>query len=186
MSMTIIEGKMSSAFEALKSSFQWKNVMQVPRVEKIVVSVGVGRVRKDKQRIELIQDRLAKITGQKVVPRKAKKSIASFKLRDGERVGFMTTLRGKKMYAFLDKLINVALPRTRDFRGIPEHSVDEVGNLTIGVSEHTIFPETPDENLQDIFGMSITVVTTARDREESLAFLRHIGMPFVGKEAEKK
>ncbi len=177
--MTIVETKMNSAFETLKTLFQWKNAMQVPRVEKVVISVGVGRVRKDKQRIDLIQDRLAKIAGQKVVPRKAKKSIASFKLRDGECVGFMTTLRGKKMYAFLDKFINVAIPRTRDFRGIPRHSVDEVGNLTIGVSEHTIFPETPDENLQDIFGMSVTVVTTAQDREESLAFLRHIGVPFV-------
>ena len=177
--MTIIETKIHNAFETLKSLFQWNNVMQTPRVEKVVVSVGVGRVRKDKQRIDLIQDRLAKITGQKVVPRKAKKSIASFKLRDGECVGFMTTLRGKKMYAFLDKLVHVAIPRTRDFRGISERSVDEVGNLTIGVPEHTIFPETPDENLQDIFGMSITIVTTAQDREQSLAFLRHIGVPFI-------
>ena len=178
--MTIVKQKMDSAFDALQSLFQWSNAMQAPKVEKIVVSVGIGRVRKDKQRVELIQDRLAKITGQKVVPRMAKKSIASFKLRDGERVGFMTTLRGKNMYAFLDKLINIALPRTRDFRGIPERSVDEVGNLTVGVPEHTIFPETPDENLQDVFGMSITIVTTAHDREESLAFLRHIGVPFVG------
>lgn len=180
--MTILETKIHDAFEALKSSFQWKNAMQVPSIEKIVISTGVGRVRKDKQRIDLIQDRLAKIAGQKVVPRKAKKSIASFKLRDGERVGFMTTLRGKKMHAFLDKFINVAIPRMRDFRGISERSVDEVGNLTVGVPEHTIFPETPDENLQDIFGMSVTVVTTSRDREESLAFLRHIGVPFLSKE----
>ena len=97
--MTITQTKMSGVFDALKSSFQWKNALQVPRVEKIVVSTGVGRVRKDKQRMELVQDRLAKITGQKVIPRKAKKSIASFKLRDGETIGFMTTLRGKKMHA---------------------------------------------------------------------------------------
>ena len=179
--MTIIEKKIHDAFDALKSLFKWNNAMQVPRVEKVVISVGVGRVRKDKQRIALIQDRLAKITGQKVIPRKAKKSIASFKLRDGECVGFMTTLRGKKMYAFLDKCINIAIPRMRDFRGISESSVDEVGNLTIGVPEHTIFPETPDENLQDIFGMSITIVTTSQDRKESLVFLRHIGIPFTDK-----
>ena len=181
--MTITETKMSEVFEKLKESFSWKNPMQVPKVEKIVVSTGTGRVRKDKQKIQLIQDRLAKITGQKVVPKKAKKSIASFKLRDGEEVGFATTLRGKKMRAFLDKLINVATPRMRDFRGIPQTSVDEMGNLTIGIPEHTIFPETSDENLQDVFGMSITIVTTAKSKEEALAFLTHIGMPF--KEEEK-
>ena len=177
--MTIIESKIKDAFEALKSVFQWNNHMQVPKVEKIVVSSGTGRVRKDKQKVELIQDRLAKITGQKVVSRKAKKSIASFKLRDGEHVGLMVTMRGKRMYAFLDKLVNVAIPRMRDFRGIPQRSVDEMGNLTIGVSEHTIFPETPDENLQDIFGFSVTIVTTSSNKEEALVFLRHIGIPFT-------
>ncbi|MCY4577049.1 MAG: 50S ribosomal protein L5 [Candidatus Kaiserbacteria bacterium] len=177
--MITIQTKINGAFDALKSLFQWKNALQVPRVEKIVISTGTGRVRKEKQTVVLIQDRLAKITGQKVVPRKARKSIASFKLRDGETVGFMTTLRGKNMYAFLDKLINVAIPRMRDFRGIPHTSVDEMGNLTIGVPEHTIFPETPDENLQDIFGMSVTIVTTAQNRDEALAFLRHIGVPFI-------
>ena len=182
--MTITETKISGAFEALKSSFQWKNAFQAPRVEKIVISTGTGRVRKEKQRLELIQDRLAKITGQKVVPRKARKSIASFKLRDGEEVGFMTTLRGKKMHAFLDKMINVAIPRMRDFRGIPESSIDEMGNLTVGIPEHTIFPETPDENLQDIFGMSVTIVTTARKKDEALAFLRYIGVPFTSEGEE--
>ena len=180
--MTITQTKISGVFDALKSSFQWKNALQVPQVEKIIVSTGVGRVRKDKQRMELVQDRSAKITGQKVVPRKAKKSIASFKLRDGEGIGFMTTLRGKKMHAFLDKLIHVAIPRMRDFRGIPQQSVDEMGNLTIGVPDHTIFPETPDENLQDIFGLSVTIVTTAKKRDEALAFLKHIGIPFTDKE----
>ena len=176
--MTVTETKINGVFEKLKDVFHWKNHMQSPQVEKIVVSTGVGRVRKEKQRIDLIQDRMARITGQKSVPRKAKKSIASFKLREGECVGFATTLRGKKMYAFLDKFINIALPRTRDFRGISQQSVDEMGNLTVGVSEHTVFPETPDENLQDVFGLSVTVVTTARDKEEALAFLRHIGIPF--------
>lgn len=176
--MTITETKIKDTFEVLKEDFSWKNPMQAPKVEKIVISTGTGRVRKDKQKIELVQDRLARITGQKVVPKKAKKSIASFKLREGEGVGFATTLRGKKMQAFLDKLINVAIPRMRDFRGIPQSSVDEMGNLTVGVPEHTIFPETPDENLQDIFGLSVTIVTTSKNKEEALAFLKHIGVPF--------
>ena len=176
--MTITETKIKEAFKQLKNDFSWKNQMQVPRVEKIVVSAGTGRVRKDKQKIELIQDRLAKITGQKAIPRKAKKSIASFKLREGEPVGFSATLRSKKMHAFLDKLINIAIPRMRDFRGISRESVDEMGNLTIGIPEHTIFLETPDENLQDVFGLSVTIVTTAKDREEAVAFLQHIGIPF--------
>ena len=180
--MTITETKIKGAFEALHKEFQWGSSMQAPKVEKIVVSVGVGRVRKEKQKIELIQDRLARITGQKPASRKAKQSIASFKLREGERVGFVVTLRGKHMHAFLDKLINIALPRMRDFRGVSERSVDEMGNLTIGVPEHTIFPETPDENLQDVFGLSITVVTTAESRDEACAFLRHIGMPFGERE----
>ena len=176
--MTITETKIKETFKKLKDDFSWKNPMQAPKVEKIVISVGIGRVRKDKQKVELIQDRLAKITGQKVIPRKAKKSIASFKLRDGEDVGFATTLRGKKMHAFLDKFVNTAIPRMRDFRGIPQKSVDLMGNLTIGIPEHIIFPETPDENLQDIFGLSVTIVTTARNKEEAFAFLKHIGIPF--------
>lgn len=184
--MTITETKIKEVFKKMKSDFSWKNQMQAPKVEKIVVSTGTGRVRKDKQKIELIQDRLAKITGQKVVSKKAKKSIASFKLREGENVGFATTLRGKKMHAFLDKLINVAIPRMRDFRGILQSSVDAMGNLTIGIPEHTIFPETPDENLQDTFGLSVTVVTTTGDREEALAFLKCIGTPFKSDAAEQQ
>ena len=181
--MIIVDEKIKEVFEKLKNQFQWKNRMQAPTIEKIVVATGTGRVRKEKQRIELIQDRLAKITGQRVVPRKSKKSIASFKLREGENIGFMTTLRGKKMSAFLDKFINVAIPRMRDFRGIPLSSIDEMGNLTIGVPEHTIFPETPDENLQDVFGLSVTIVTTAPNREEAAAFLKHIGIPFKKEDA---
>ena len=118
-----------------------------------------------------IQDRLAVITGQKAAAKKARQSIASFKLREGEVVGYAVTLRGKKMNSFLDRLIHVAIPRMRDFRGIPRSSVDAMGNLTIGVPEHTIFPETPDENLQDVFGMSVTIVTTAESREEAMVCL---------------
>ena len=175
--------KLSTVFEELRGSFAWKNVMQTPRLEKIVVSVGTGRVRKEKQRIDLIQDRLARITGQKPAPRRARVSIASFKLREGEVVGYAVTLRGKRMQDFLDRLIHVALPRTRDFRGIPRTSVDAMGNLTIGIREHTIFPEVSDENLQDVFGLSVTVVLSTSEREEALAFFEHIGVPFVRKKA---
>ena len=168
-----------TAFETLKDGFSWKNRMQAPRLEKVVVSTGTGRARKDKQRTDLIQNRLATITGQKPAPRKARQSIASFKLREGEIVGYTVTLRGRTMHAFMDRLINVAIPRMRDFRGIPRTSVDAMGNLTIGIQEHTIFPETPDENLQDVFGLAVTVVTTARTRGEALALLEHIGIPFV-------
>ena len=176
---TKLETTIGKTFDALKGVFSWTNPMQRPRLQKVVVSTGTGRVRKDKQRIELIQNRLALITGQKPAPRKARLSIASFKLREGETVGYAVTLRGKHMYHFLDRLINIAIPRMRDFRGIPRSSVDVMGNLTIGIAEHTIFPETPDENLQDIFGLSVTIVTSARSRDEAIAFFEHIGIPFV-------
>ena len=171
--------KIASTFTTLRDAFSWSNAMQAPRIEKVVVSVGTGRARKDKQKIDLIQDRLARITGQKPAPRRSRVSIASFKLREGEVVGYAVTLRGKRMLMFLDRLIHVALPRTRDFRGIPRTSVDEMGNLTIGIREHIIFPEVPDENLQDIFGLSITVVLSTSDRKEAIAFLEHVGVPFV-------
>ena len=177
--MSVLETKLTSAFENLREKFSWSNVMQTPRIVKVVVSVGTGRTRKDKQKIEVIQDRLIKITGQKSSPRKARKSIASFKLREGETIGYMVTLRGAKMRSFLDRFLNIAIPRMRDFQGIPLSSVDEAGNLTIGVAEHTIFPETPDENLQDIFGLSVTIVTSTNNREEATEYLKHIGIPFL-------
>ena len=184
--MTITETKMSKTFEALKDKFSWKNPMQAPRLEKIIVSTGTGRVRKDKQRVELIQNRLAVITGQKPSYRKARLSVASFKLREGEIIGYAVTLRGKGMRLFFDRLINIAIPRMRDFRGIPRTSVDAMGNLTIGIPEHTIFPETPDENLQDVFGLSVTMVTSTNNREEATALLEHLGVPFTRQEGEKK
>ena len=177
--MSITETKIKEVFEAFKGRFAWKNAMQAPRLEKIVVSVGSGRMRKDKQKVEIVEDRLKKITGQKASPRKAKQSIASFKLREGEIIGHKVTLRGRAMHAFLDRLIHIAIPRMRDFRGIPRTAVDAMGNLTIGIPEHTVFPETPDENLQDIFGLSVTLVTTTKDKDEALEFLLHLGVPFV-------
>ena len=149
-----------------------------------MVSSGVGKKREKKQ-LELISDRLAKITGQKTAPRGAKISIASFKVRQGDTVGLQVTLRGTRMFDFLDKLIHIALPRTRDFRGLSPRAIDDMGNLTIGVREHTIFPETSDEDLKDVFGFAITIVTTAKSKKESEAFFRHLGMPLIF-EATKK
>jgi large subunit ribosomal protein L5 len=176
--METIKEKQNKVFKELKDNFGYKNTMQTPRIEKVVISIGTGKIGKDKQKIELIQDRLGKITGQKVSPRPAKKSIASFKLREGTVIGYQATLRGERAENFLNKLINIALPRTRDFRGIDRKSVDEMGNLTIGIKEHTIFPETSDEELRNVFGLSITVVTTASNREEAAKYLETLGIPF--------
>jgi large subunit ribosomal protein L5 len=175
--MSIIKALEKKTFEALQGELGLKNVMSAPRLQKVVISVGTGRVTKDKNRMELIEDRLAQITGQKPTKRGAKKSVAAFKIRQGDIIGYQVTLRGQKMYDFLDRLINVALPRTRDFRGLSPQAIDEMGNFTIGVKEHTIFPETSDENLGDVFGLAITVVTSARDPQAAETFLRYLGFP---------
>ena len=171
----ISEQKQKSAFDTLKGTFGYSNVMASPKLVKIVVSSGVGKA-KDKARIALVEKKLAQITGQKPSARAARKSIASFKLREGEIVGFQVTLRGKRMYEFLDKLVHIALPRTRDFRGLNK-GIDEMGNYTIGIRENTIFPETSEEDLKDVFGLSVTFVTTAKTKEEAEAFLRHLDLP---------
>ena len=176
--------KLTGTFAALQGMFGYKNVMQAPRIEKIVVSTGTGKI-DDKARIALIQDRLAQITGQKPAPRQAKKSIASFKLREGEIIGYQVTLRGARMQTFLDKLIHVALPQTRDFRGLKVTAIDEMGNITLGIKEHTIFPETVDEEIRDVFGIAITIVTTAKSKAEAEAFLRHLGLPLQKTEETK-
>lgn len=163
-------------FETLDKSFEFGNRMRSPRVTKVIVSTGVGKKRDAKQ-IALIEDRLARITGQKPSVRGARMSIASFKVREGDTVGLTVTLRGARMYEFLDKLIHIALPRTRDFHGISPKAIDEMHNITIGIRDHTIFPETADEDVRDVFGLAITVVTTAKSKEEAEAFLRHLGFP---------
>lgn len=161
----------------LKKELGIKNDLALPRILKVVVNSGTGKA-KDKKRTELVADRLAKITGQKASLRPAKKSIASFKLRQGDIIGLSTTLRGARMWGFLDKLLNVAIPRMRDFKGLNANSVDEIGNFTLGLREHTIFPETADEDLRDVFGLSITIVTTAKDQKSAQTLLRHLGFPF--------
>jgi large subunit ribosomal protein L5 len=176
---------MQEAYAAMKGEFGYSNVMQAPRITKVVVSTGTGKI-SDKQKIALIQDRLARITGQKASSRAAKKSIASFKLREGDVVGYQVTLRGARMHDFLYKLIHLTLPQTRDFRGIKTSAIDEMGNITIGIKEPTIFPETADEDIKDVFGLAITIVTTGKSKAETMALLRHIQFPLQEGEVKEK
>ena len=174
--MEAMKAKLGKVYDSMKGTFDYKNVMQAPRIEKVVVSVGTGKV-DDKAKLTLIQDRLARITGQKASPRPARLSIASFKLREGDIVGYQVTMRGDRMHNFLDKLIHVALPQTRDFRGLKVTAIDEMGNITLGIKEHTIFPECADEDIRDVFSLAITIVTTASTKAEAEALLRFIGLP---------
>lgn len=161
----------------IKSKLGLSNVMAVPKITKVVVSVGTGSF-KDKKKNDVVVDRIAKITGQKSVQKGAKKSVASFKIRQGDLVGHMVTLRGDRMWGFLNKLVNVAIPRMRDFRGLDPKAIDDMGNFTMAVKENTVFPETSDEDLRDVFGMGITIVTTAKNKKDATEFLKILGFPF--------
>ncbi len=151
--------------------------LAVPRITKIAVNTGVGRIREEKD-LQAIERVLGLIVGQKPSARPAKKAIASFKTRQGMTIGYMATLRGKRMYDFLSRLLDVALPRTRDFRGLEKTSVDANGNLTIGVREHIVFPEVIGEDVKNIFGLSVTLATTAQSREDALEMFTLLGIPF--------
>lgn len=172
------------SFKALSGKLGLKNAMQSPKLVKVVVSSGFGSI-KDKKKIDLIADRLARITGQKPAVRSAKKAISSFKTRTGDPIGYQITLRGKRMTEFLDRLIHIALPRTKDFRGLSRTSIDAMGNYSFGIKEHTIFAETSDEDLKDVFGLGITIVTTSKDKAHTLAFLEHIGLPLKREDSKK-
>lgn len=174
--MKTLREKQTHAYEVMKADFGYTNIMQAPKVLKVVVAAGIGSF-KDKKKVELAGDRIAKITGQKPVLRGAKKSIAGFKSREGDPMGYQVTLRGNTMWNFLEKLVNIALPRTKDFRGLPATSVDGMGGYSIGIREHSIFPETSDEDLKDIFGLGITVVTNVKKKEETKKFLELLGFP---------
>lgn len=166
---------------ALKDKFQYKSVMQVPRVEKICINKGIGAAVADKKLIDVGIEELTTITGQKAVATKSKKSISNFKLRDGMPIGARVTLRGDKMYEFMDRLMSIALPRVRDFRGISDKGFDGRGNYTLGVKEQIIFPEISIDKINKISGMDITFVTTADSDEESYELLKAFGMPFASK-----
>ncbi len=164
----------------LMKEFKYTSIMQVPKLEKIVINMGVGEGSHDDKFITAAQKDLELITGQKAVVTKARKSIAGFKLREGQPVGVKVTLRGEYMYNFLEKLIKVALPRVRDFRGVSSHSFDGVGNYTLGIKEQLIFPEIEYDNVYKIRGMDIVFVTTAKSNDEAYALLKAFGMPFKG------
>lgn len=177
--MTSIKKTEYKTYEVLKGKFGYRNQLAAPRLMKVVVSVGTGSALKRDPKInDLVADRLGKIAGQRPARHGARQSISGFKIRQGDHVGLSVTLRGARMHGFLDKFLNIALPRTKDFRGLDSKSVDAAGNLTIAVREHTIFPETSDEDAKDIFGLAVTIVTSARTREEALEFFRHLGFPF--------
>jgi large subunit ribosomal protein L5 len=165
----------------LQDEFQIKNPMAVPKIEKVVLNMGMGEAISNSKILDTAVEELATITGQKPVVTKAKKSIAAFKLREGVPIGTMVTLRGEKMYEFLDRLINIALPRVRDFRGVPTRSFDGRGNFTLGVRDHVIFPEIDAGKVDKSKGMNITIVTTAKTDEQARVLLRELGMPFAGK-----
>lgn len=158
--------------------FNYKNVMQVPRLEKIVINMGVGEAIQNPKALEAAVNDLAQITGQRPVITKARKSIAAFKVRAGMKIGCKVTLRGQRMYDFFEKLVNVVLPRVRDFRGVSPRSFDGRGNYNLGLREQVIFPEIDYDKIDKIRGMDITIVTTAKTDEEARELLRYMGMPF--------
>ena len=167
-----------TVISAMMEKFGYKNVMEVPRVEKVVINIGVGDAIQNAKALEDSVKELEQITGQKAVVTKAKKSIANFKLRAGMPIGCKVTLRSEKMYDFLDKLMNISLPRVRDFRGVSDTSFDGRGNYTLGVKEQLIFPEIDYDKVSKIRGMDVVIVTTAKTNDEAKALLTDLGMPF--------
>ena len=168
----------------LMKTFNYKSIMQVPKLEKIVVNMGVGAAVTDSKLLDEAVKELEAITGQKASIRKARKSISNFKLREGMNIGAKVTLRSNRMYEFLDRVVNIALPRVRDFRGLSDKSFDGRGNYTIGVKEQIIFPEINIDNINKIIGMDITFVTTAKTDNEAYELLRAFGVPFIKKEVK--
>ena len=169
----------------LKTELKLSNIMEVPRIMKVSINTGIGAFRDNREALELFVQELTDIAGQKPFPRKARLSEAGFKVRKGDVIGYAVTLRGDKMWAFLDKLINVVLPRVRDFRGLGTESFDENGNYSLGIREHVIFPEVNPNAVKGIRGLQLTVVTTASDKRKNLALLEKLGFPFR-KESVKK
>jgi large subunit ribosomal protein L5 len=184
--MSLKEKYQKEIIPALKEKFNYSNGFLVPGIKKVVINVGFGRRVKDKDYIDNIEKTLINISGQKPVFTKAKKSISSFKVREGMIIGAMVTLRGERMYNFLEKLVNVSFPRVRDFRGISEKSVDKQGNLTIGFKENTAFPEVKVDDINNIHGLEVIVDSSAKNREEGLELFRMFGFPFKKEENNKK
>lgn len=168
----------SEIVDAMVKKFGYKNVMEVPKLDKIVINMGVGEAKENSKVLEVAVKELETITGQKVVTTKAKNSVANFKIREGMPIGCKTTLRGEKMYEFLDRLVNLALPRVRDFRGVSADSFDGRGNYALGIKEQIIFPEIEYDKIDKVRGMDVIIVTTAKTDEEARELLRLFNMPF--------
>ena len=168
---------------ALRKAFDFQNIMQVPRIEKIVINIGMGEALDNPKALEAAVSDLTIITGQKPVTNKARKSIANFKLREGRLIGTKVTLRGDRMWAFLDRLVNTALPRVRDFRGVSANAFDGRGNYTLGLRDQLIFPEIEYDKIDKLRGMEVTIVTTAKTDNQARVLLQLLGMPFIKKEA---
>ena len=178
MTPRLLEFYQTQLVPQLTSAFGYANPYQVPRLQKIVVNMGAGEAAHDAKVLEEAQAHLATITGQKPVVTRAKKAISNFHIKRGDAVGLKVTLRGHRMYEFLDRLVSVALPRIRDFRGVSPRAVDRGGNYTLGLTEQGIFPEIDSDKIAKVLGMDITIVTSARKADETLALLRGLGMPF--------
>ena len=181
--LRLLENYKKEIISKMMEKFSYSNVMQVPKLEKIVVNTGVGEAANDSKLIDSAVKDIEAITGQKAQIRLAKKAISNFKLREGMKIGAKVTLRGKKMYEFLDRLISVALPRVRDFRGIPDKSFDGRGNYTLGIKEQIIFPEIDVDKINRIIGMDVTIVTSAKTDNEAYELLLAFGLPFKKKQA---
>ncbi len=176
--MNRMQERYQEAIPVLRKTFNYRNVMEVPRIEKVVINIGLGEAMDDSKALEAALTDLTTIAGQKPIQTKARKSIANFKLREGRIIGSKVTLRGYRMWAFLDRLVNVALPRVRDFRGVSPNSFDGRGNYTLGLRDQLIFPEIEYDKIDKLRGMEITIVTTAKNDEHSRELLRFLGMPF--------
>ena len=173
----------SDVVPALRTAFDFKNIMQVPRIEKVVINIGMGEALDNPKSLEAAVADLTIIAGQKPVMNKARKSIANFKLREGRLIGTKVTLRGDRMWAFLDRLLNTALPRVRDFRGVSANAFDGRGNYTLGLHDQLIFPEIEYDKIDKLRGMEVTIVTTAKNDDQARVLLKLLGMPFSKKEA---
>jgi len=179
----MLERYQNEAVPGLKKAFNYKNVMQIPRIQKVVVNIGVGEALDNAKALEYAVGDLATVTGQRPIQTKARVSIANFKLREGRIIGTKVTLRGPRMWAFLDRLINITLPRVRDFRGVSANAFDGRGNYTLGLKDQLVFPEIEYDKIDKLRGMEITIVTTAQNDDEARSLLQLLGMPFSKKEA---
>jgi large subunit ribosomal protein L5 len=176
--MTAKEKYTSEVVPALKEEFGYANPMQVPKITKISLNVGLGAHYKDAKFMEVVENVLTRISGQKPVQRRARKAISNFKIREGNIIGMSVTLRGKRMYDFFEKFINITLPRVRDFQGINPRTVDKQGNISIGFKEYLAFPEIRSDEVEVMHGLQVSIATSANNRQEGLALLKHMGIPF--------